>query len=151
MELTTDTMNQIELTKTVREIHTALTKKFPSDGETFDAWYTNRGDFWKTMDQLSRLTAQKLREIYGIKWNKTVSEPIFSALEAKGTAPKEWEDGPDGSLAALAIIISAWVAHQAAEKSRNNPNDAARRFFDGLLKPLVIAAMDEGTRMADNP
>lgn len=73
----------------------------------------------------------------------------MSLLQAKGTAPKNWEDGPDGALAALAIITTAWVAHQAAQKSRDDPNNLARKVFEEVLRPILLAAMEEGITMAE--
>lgn len=150
MELTVETLlKEISLRDTIQNIHRAITEKFPTDEIPFDAWYTNRDKFWENIDRLSRSTAQRLREVLQIRWQKDVPEPILSLLEAKGTTPKNWEDGPDGALAALAIIAPAWVAHQAAQKSRDDPNNVARKVFDGLLRPMLLAAMEEGIRMAE--
>ena len=101
-------LKEIGLRETVQEIHGAITEKFLAGRIPFDAWYAKREEFWAKVDQLSRTMAQKLREIFGITWKKDLPEPLFRVLEAKGTAPNNWEDAPDGALAALAIIISAW-------------------------------------------
>jgi hypothetical protein len=150
VELTVQTLlKEISLRETIQNIHCAITEKFPTDEIPFDAWYTNRDKFWENMDRLSRSTAQRLREVLQIPWQKDVPEPILSLLEAQGTTPKNWEDGPDGALAALAIVATAWVAHQAAQKSRDNPNNFARKFFEEVLRPILLAAMEEGIRMGE--
>ena len=150
MELNPETrLKEVGLREIVQNIHEAITEKFPAAGIPFDTWYTKREEFWKNMDWLSRSTAQKLRQMFGISWQKDLPEPLFKVLDAKGTAPKNWEDGPDGALTALAIIVSAWVANQAAQKSRGNPNNFARQFFEECLRPLIIAAMEDGIKMAE--
>ena len=103
----------------------------------------------KWLNRLIKPHPFRLREVLQIQWQKDVSEPTLSLLEAKGTTPNNWEDGPYGALDALAIIVTAWVAHQAAQKSRDNPDNFARKVFEELLRPMVLAAMEEGIRMAE--
>jgi hypothetical protein len=141
-------LETIGVRESVREIHRIITEKHPAGATLFDAWYTNREEFWKNIDRLSRSTAQKLREALRFEWRKDLDQQLVKILEKKGTAPKNWEDGPDGALVGLAIIVSAWVAHQAGEKTANNPENAAKALFEEYFRPLVIAAMEEGLRMA---
>jgi len=143
-------LRQIALRESVQKIHSAITEQFPTDGMTFDAWYTRRDEVWKNMDRLSQLTADKLRRVLGIQWRKDLPGSLLEVLKTKGTAPENWEDGPDGTLAGLAIITCAWIAHQSAQKTRDNPDDIARKIFEERLKPLIMAAMEDGIKMAED-
>ena len=90
-----------------------------------------------------------MRERLRLEWPKELPDTLYNLFESKGTAPKEWEDGPDGALVGLVIIVSAWIANQAAEKTRDEPNNDARRLFEEYLRPVIMAAMEQGVKMAD--
>lgn len=133
----------------IERIHQVITEKFPIDSFRFDAWYTNRPFVFSRLGKIGQAMAKTIREEVGIPWRKDVAEPLRSLLEDKNAAPRSWEDGPDGALAGLAIILVGWIANQAAQKSRDNRNDKAIELFEKCLRPLLLASMDLGVKTAE--
>lgn len=115
----------------------------------FDAWYTNRPYVLQRLAELGQSTAKKLREDLLIPWHKDINY-LRELLQVEGTAPKHWEDGPDGCLAGIAIVLAGWVANQAASKTRDNPQDRAKMLFEDHIRPLINASMDLGIKMAES-
>ena len=135
----------------IKDTHQAITEKFPIPIDVlFDAWYTNREHVLRKLAEMGREIARVIREDCNIKWQKDIAEEkISEALEKKDTLPENWEDGPDGTLSGVAILVTGWVANQAAAKSRDNPQDYARLLFEKCIRPLIIATMDFGIEMAE--
>ncbi len=144
-------LRNIGLEESVAKLHHAITEKFALNGLEFDAWYTNREHVYQNIEKLAQSTASTLRENSGFNWVKSLPEPLERVLKARNIALKNWEDGPDGTLAGIAILLAAWVANQAAQKSRDNPTDAAKKLFEEWLQPLIIAAMQVGVSMGERP
>lgn len=144
-------LRNIELPESITKVHQAITKQHPINGYEFDAWYTNRSCVLQSLAELGQSIAKKLREDLGFSWCKEgMPEHIWKLLEAKNVAPKDWENAPDGALAGITIVLAGWLANQAAGKTRDNPQDGARGLFEESIRPLIIASMDVGIRMAES-
>ena len=96
-------LRKIELPESIEKLHQAITEKFPINDKKFDAWYTNRPYVFQILTKLGQSIAGKLREDLRIEWRKGMPEHLWKLLEAKNTAPKNWEGSPDGALAGIAI------------------------------------------------
>jgi len=143
-------LRKIELPESIEKLHQAITEKFPINDKKFDAWYTNRPYVFQILTKLGQSIAGKLREDLRIEWRKGMPEHLWKLLEAKNTAPKNWEGSPDGALAGIAIILAGWVANQSTAKTRDNPQDPARELFEKNIRPFIIASMDLGIKMAES-
>lgn len=142
-------LRTVNVERHIQNMHEAITKKFPIENTEFDAWYTNKAYVLGKLSNIGRAIARKIREDCGLTWAKDIPAEPRTALQEKGVAPENWEDGPDGTLAGVAILVAGWVANQAAAKSRDNPNDCARQVFERCIRPLIIASMDLGVKMVD--
>ncbi|MHA2063526.1 MAG: hypothetical protein ACXABY_04000 [Candidatus Thorarchaeota archaeon] len=142
-------LREKELPKTIDRVHQAVTQKFPINSDEFDAWYTNRPQVFQSLVELGQSTARRLRQDFEFSWRKDMSEDLFRLLESEDSAPEYWEDSPDGALTGVLIVLGGWVANQAAQKSRENPQDDARVLFDEYIRPLLIGSMDLGVQMAE--
>lgn len=143
-------LNAIGLPEAVKKIHEILTEKHPVNGSEFDAWYTNREHVLRNLEGLGRLTAKRIREDLGLIWAKQIPEPLRRLLTSKNVAPNFWEDSPEGTLTGVCIIVAAWIANQAAQKSRDNPADSARDLFENSIRPLIAASMDVGIKLGQS-
>ena len=54
-----------------------------------------------------------------------------------------WDSNP------LIIIVSAWKANQAQKKRGVSPTMTPDRLFEEYLRPVIVAAMEQGVKMAD--
>jgi len=139
----------IRIEEHVGKLHEAITKKFAINNMEFDAWYTNRDYVLRQLAENGRAMAMRLRSTLGFTWQKGISEELRAALHKAGTQPTDWEDGPDGTLSGVAILVAGWVANQAAAKTRDNPQDAAKELFEKHVRSLILASMDVGVKMAE--
>lgn len=142
-------LRKTHLEEHIRYTHQAITEQFPINNKAFDAWYTNRQYVSQRLLEIGREIAREIREGCGVQWRKDIPEELVAALEKVGASPKQWEDGPDGALAGVAVLAAGWIANQAAAKSRDNPSDHARNVFERCIRPLIVASMDLGIEIAE--
>ena len=141
-------LSKIDFEDCVRRTHQAITRKFPTGNVEFDAWYTRKDYVSQKLLEIGREIAQRVREDRKLQWEKVIPEQTKEALAKVGTSAEHWEDGPDGTLAGVAILAAGWVANQAAAKSRDNPNDYAWQVFETCVRPLIIDSMEFGCKIA---
>jgi hypothetical protein len=115
----------------------------------FDAWYTNRYYVLQKLEEFGRNIAEKVRNEFSYSWSKGMSDQLSELLQMEGTFPKNWEDGPDGCLAGMAIILAGWGANQTTAKTRDNPQDCSKILFEKHIRTLINASMDFGIKMAE--
>lgn len=140
-------VKQIGLEEKIGKVHLTLTEKKSLEGVQFDAWYTDPDFVLRELLKLGKEVAKGLRT-GRYQWSKTIPNALSEVLEKKGNPFREWEDGPDGALAGLAILLSGWIANQSAAKTRDNPNDMALWWFENYVRPAIINAMEYGKNAA---
>lgn len=141
---------QMQVPEYIKKLHLSITRKSPIDDKEFDAWYTNRQHVFQTLLELGQSIAKKLREDLKLLWSKGVPENILKLLQAENVAPVNWEDSPEGVLTGIVIILAGWLANQTTGKTLDCPKDVAREIFQKHIRPLIIASMDLGTKMAES-
>ena len=140
-----DLVQKIDLECKIRELHEVITKNFPIGQTEFDAWYTNRQYALERLVEIGQRIAVGLREEMGFDWNKGLSNELVRDLQEKGIPHKHWEDGPDGAIVGIAILVAGWIANQTARKSKHDPNDLAGHYFQKHIRPLIQASIELGT------
>jgi hypothetical protein len=147
-------LRKTKLESSIQQMHQAITEKFPIENIPFDAWYTNRCYVMSRLSEVGHSVAGEIRKEFlekqVTKWSEDIPEPLRSVLERAGTLPAEWEDTPDGMLAGVAIVAAGWVANQAAAKTRDNPENRTRELFEEHVRPLILASMNLGIKMAED-
>jgi hypothetical protein len=142
-------MRGLQLEERIKEVHKAITENHTSDSISFDAWYTDTDFVLRKLLRLGREVARELRISHSIKWSKPLPNELSEKFKKAGKDSIEWEDGPDGALAGLAILLSGWVANQSAAKTRHCPNDSALLIFDNFTCPAIQYAKQYGKALAN--
>lgn len=138
----------LKLEERIMELHKVITEQHTSDGISFDAWYTDNDFVLRELLHLGRKVARELRIQHRLRWDKTLPNELLEKFQKAGKDPIEWEDGPDGALAGLTILLAGWVANQSAAKTRDNHEDIALEIFDNHTCPAIEYAKQYGKALA---
>jgi hypothetical protein len=133
------------LSDKIDALHTAITKKFPVDGMEFDAWYTKQEYVFDELLRLGRDVAKRIREEGGFNWSKGMDPKLKDALSNIGVQVDNWEDGPDGALTGIAIVLVSWLSNQTTAKTLYDSKDQASPTF----KNVVMKHIKEGIKLGE--
>ena len=137
----------LELEERIKEVHEVIAEQHMLDSISFDAWYTDEDFVLRYLLRLGHEVARDLRN-GRFRWDKILPNELSEKFKKAGKSSVEWEDGPDGTLAGLAILLSGWVANQSAAKTRDDPEDNALQIFDNYTCPAIAYANQYGKALA---